>query len=43
MAIQGKSNSKAMVTAFSFKYSLDGISYDTYGDYPPAELYVRLD
>lgn len=36
MAIQGKSNSQAIVLGYYIKYSMDGISWDTYGDVPPA-------
>ena len=39
MAMQGKANSEAMVTAFYFTYSLNGVAYDTYGNYPPARFY----
>lgn len=40
MAVQGKYDSDAYVTEFYLKYSNDGVSWDTYGDIPPAQYFV---
>ena len=42
MAIQGKSNSQAFVSGYYMKYSMDGVSWDVYGDAPPAGYIVSL-
>lgn len=42
MGLQGKSNSDAFVTSFYLKHSMDGITWDTYGDIPPNLYYVRI-
>ena len=39
--MQGKANSQAFVTGFYIKYSMDGVSWDVYGDIPPAKYFVR--
>jgi hypothetical protein len=42
LGLQGKSNSDAFVKGFFIKYSMDGISWDFYGDIPPARYYVCI-
>ncbi|XP_066921242.1 lymphocyte antigen 75-like isoform X2 [Clytia hemisphaerica] len=39
LGMQGKANSQAFVTGFYIKYSMDGVSWDVYGDIPPAKYF----